>query len=255
MLLFRRTTTLGALVSIAVLGNVAMLNYCYDVPVKLYSSHLLFMAIVLLAKDARRLLAVLLTNQPTTPTVLRRPLPMWFLVPIQIVKLALAGWIIWTAAAPNYEAYRQRGSNPPAFAGIWETTEFSLVAAEGKAVAPNEHWHHVVVQRYDPKQPTYVTVSRLGYSKQTYTMTVDAERHVWTLTPVGKEAGAPLELTYAERTVEATETTPARKEVELSGTIAGSTLRAVLQPRDPASFPIHNRGFHWVQEYPYNSNR
>ena len=32
--LFRRTTTLGALVSIAVLGNVAMLNYCYDVPVK-----------------------------------------------------------------------------------------------------------------------------------------------------------------------------------------------------------------------------
>lgn len=255
LLLFRRTTTLGALVSIAVLGNVAMLNYCYDVPVKLYSSHLLFMAIVLLAKDARRLLAVLLTNQPTTPTVLRRPLPMWFLVPIQIVKLALAGWIIWTAAAPNYEAYRQRGSNPPAFGGIWETTEFSLVAAEGKAAAPSEHWHHVVVQRYDPKQPTYVTVSRLGYSKQTYTMTVDAERHVWTLTPVGKEAGAPLELTYAERTVEATETTPARKEVELSGTIAGSTLRAVLQPRDPASFPIHNRGFHWVQEYPYNSNR
>jgi uncharacterized membrane protein YphA (DoxX/SURF4 family) len=278
LLLFRRTTTLGALVSIAVLGNVAMLNYCYDVPVKLYSSHLLFMAIVLLAKDAGRLTAVLFTNRPTAPVELRRPMPMWLLVPIQILKLALAGWIVWATVLPSYQSYRERGSNPPPFAGIWETTDFRLVApeevpaeggaaegvpaegkaaakAEGKAATPRDHWHHVVIQRYDPKQPTYVTVSLLGYSKQMFTMAVDAERHVWTLTPVGKDAGAPLELTYAERTVEATETTPARKEVELSGTIEGRTLHAVLQPRDPASFPIHNRGFHWIQEYPYNSNR
>ena len=40
LLLFRRTTTLGALVSFAVMLNVAVLNYCYDVPVKLYSTNL-----------------------------------------------------------------------------------------------------------------------------------------------------------------------------------------------------------------------
>jgi hypothetical protein len=37
LLVSRRTTILGALFSIAVLGNVVMLNFCYDVPVKLYS--------------------------------------------------------------------------------------------------------------------------------------------------------------------------------------------------------------------------
>ncbi len=51
LLLFRRTTLLGALVSAAVMLNVVMLNYCYDVPVKLYSTHLLLMAVFLTAPD------------------------------------------------------------------------------------------------------------------------------------------------------------------------------------------------------------
>jgi uncharacterized membrane protein YphA (DoxX/SURF4 family) len=44
LLLFRRTATLGALVVIAVMSNIVMLNFCYDVPVKLYSVHLWLMA-------------------------------------------------------------------------------------------------------------------------------------------------------------------------------------------------------------------
>jgi len=55
LLFFRRTTTLGALLLTGVLANVAALNYCYDVPVKLASTHLLLFAIALLAPDARRL--------------------------------------------------------------------------------------------------------------------------------------------------------------------------------------------------------
>ncbi|MEZ4454913.1 MAG: hypothetical protein R3B09_36015, partial [Nannocystaceae bacterium] len=37
LLLWRRTTALGALLLVAVLANVALLNFCYDVQVKLYS--------------------------------------------------------------------------------------------------------------------------------------------------------------------------------------------------------------------------
>ena len=29
----------------------------------------------------------------------------------------------------------------------------------------------------------------------------------------------------------------------------------VLQKREPATFPIHERGFRWVQDFPFNSNR
>ena len=55
LLLFRRTTILGAMVVVGVMTNVVMLNYCYDIPVKLYSSHLLMMAVYLLLPEAGRL--------------------------------------------------------------------------------------------------------------------------------------------------------------------------------------------------------
>ena len=55
LVFFPALTTLGALVLIAVLSNVFMLNMCYDVPVKLFSFHLLLMAVFLAAPDLRRL--------------------------------------------------------------------------------------------------------------------------------------------------------------------------------------------------------
>ncbi len=64
LLLFRHTTTLGALVAAGVMSNVVMLNFGYDIPVKLFSTHLLLFAGALLVPDGRRLLNVLLLNPP-----------------------------------------------------------------------------------------------------------------------------------------------------------------------------------------------
>jgi uncharacterized membrane protein YphA (DoxX/SURF4 family) len=71
LLFTRRTTTLGALVSIGVLGQIVALNFCYDVPVKLFSSHLLAMAVFLVLPDARRLADFFLWNRPTAPADLQ----------------------------------------------------------------------------------------------------------------------------------------------------------------------------------------
>lgn len=53
LLLFERTETIGALGSAAVMLEVAVLNYCYDVPVKLYSTHLFVMSLFLLLPDLK----------------------------------------------------------------------------------------------------------------------------------------------------------------------------------------------------------
>ena len=73
LLLWRRTTTLGALVVIAVMTNVVMLNFSYDVPVKQYSVHLVLMALYLLLPEARRLANLLLLNRPAEPAILEAP--------------------------------------------------------------------------------------------------------------------------------------------------------------------------------------
>ncbi len=73
LLLFRRTALLGSLIAFAVLLNVVALNFCYDVPVKLYSLNLLLLSVFLILPETRRLLGIFLLNLPAPPSDLREP--------------------------------------------------------------------------------------------------------------------------------------------------------------------------------------
>src|SRR5258708_10758178 len=67
LLCFRRTATLGALVCLAVMSNVALLNLAYGVPVKLYSMMMVVSAAVLVLFDTPRLFSMLVRNTPVAP--------------------------------------------------------------------------------------------------------------------------------------------------------------------------------------------
>jgi len=71
LLIWRRTALPGALIALGTMTNVMLLNYCYDVPAKIYSTHLVMMSVMILLPDARRLANVLLLNrvaEPATPS-------------------------------------------------------------------------------------------------------------------------------------------------------------------------------------------
>ncbi len=65
LLIVPRTTPLGALICLADLTQVFVLNMTYDVPVKLLSFHLLLLAWFLLAPDLLRLADFFLRNRAT----------------------------------------------------------------------------------------------------------------------------------------------------------------------------------------------
>jgi hypothetical protein len=62
LLILPRTATLGALVCLADLTQVFVLNMMYAVPVKLFSFHLILFAVFLLAPGARRLVNFFLAD-------------------------------------------------------------------------------------------------------------------------------------------------------------------------------------------------
>src|SRR6202049_3319181 len=76
LLLFRRTTTLGALLALAMASHAAAFAFSYDVPEKLLSLHLLVMAGWLLAPDARRLGRGPAAHPPHRTPHHRRPPPL-----------------------------------------------------------------------------------------------------------------------------------------------------------------------------------
>ncbi len=68
LLIVPRTTMLGALICLADMTQVFMLNMTYDVPVKLFSFHLILMSLFLLAPDVKRLLDMFFFNRPVQPS-------------------------------------------------------------------------------------------------------------------------------------------------------------------------------------------
>ncbi|MCU0401022.1 MAG: hypothetical protein MUE75_08445 [Algoriphagus sp.] len=70
LLFWRKTALLGALLAVGVFANVVMLNYSYDIPVKIYSSNLLLASIFLVWQERKRLIAFFIQNSPTLPSSL-----------------------------------------------------------------------------------------------------------------------------------------------------------------------------------------
>ena len=85
-------------------GAIFTLNMTYDVPVKLFSFHLILMSLVLIAPEARRIASVIVFNrtaQPSTqPPLVRRRAAALVVLAIQI---GYGGYLVWN----NYTGARQ----------------------------------------------------------------------------------------------------------------------------------------------------
>lgn len=66
LLLFRKTTSLGAFLLLIVMSNVVLMDIGYDVSVKMFAIHLLLMILVLMSDDLKRLYNFFLGNESTT---------------------------------------------------------------------------------------------------------------------------------------------------------------------------------------------
>lgn len=63
LLLFKRTRLLGGLTALAVLTNVVMINFGFDISVKVYSLFLLMLSFIIIAPNAKQLFSFFLTQK------------------------------------------------------------------------------------------------------------------------------------------------------------------------------------------------
>lgn len=149
LLLFRRTTTLGALVSIALLSNVVMMNWSYDIPVKVNSMHLLFMATSLLITDAKRIVNFFILNKPALP-VERRPFvtKKWIWVTMLILKLFFVFYLIYIPFK-QYSGYSKdwHSDKKPPLYGIYKIETFVVNQDTLPPLATDStRWRQMIVE-------------------------------------------------------------------------------------------------------------
>ena len=240
LLFFRRTVMLGGLLAIAVMSNVVMINFAFDVPVKLFSSHLLLMAIFLVAPDARRLIDACVMNRGMRSADLgavfatRR---MRVTGAVAKTLFVLAGVIspLWMSRSFR----RQLAVRPPLY-GIWEVDSFmrgreALPALVGDSV----RWRRIVFS-----YPGAASVRLLNDSTRGYRVTADTVRHTLMLS-LRRDSSFKLPLAYARGG-------PDSDSLRLEGMLAGDSLHVRLHRLDETRFLLVSRGYHWINEFPLN---
>ncbi len=241
LLTLRRTTLLGALVSFAVLLNVVMLNFCYDVPVKLYSLHLLAMAAFLAAPDLRRLADFFVLDRQPAPAPVRplfaRP---WLHHGTRGLRtLAILAYVAWAihGAEQTVKMYGGEAPKPP-FYGIWNVDELSLDGQlRPPLVTDTDRWRRLIFS-----YPQSVAVQTMNDSRQRYALKLDAAKGTMVLSE-RKAPGTLYPFVFRR---------PGPDLLVVDGTLKGHRLHAALHRVKTSSFELVSRGFHWVSEYPYN---
>ena len=241
LLFFRRTTTLGSLLLITVLANVVILNFGYDVPVKLYSSTLLLMAIFLIVPDARRLWAVLVANRAAAPANIGMPnIGKRLDIGRRVLKVGLIGLGVYAPLKMSYDGHHLYGDaapKPPLF-GIYDVESF---AKNGVTLPPlltdTTRWRRVVVGR-----PGALSVKLMNDSTRRYLAKVDtAARQVtlWTRT----DSTIRFPFTFERR---------GQDGLVLNGVMMGDSLQLRLRRVDHTKFVLMSRGYRWINENPFN---
>lgn len=249
LLFWPRTSLLGALLSLLSMGQVFLLNMAFDVPVKILSFHLLLISAFLVAPHVRRLLDTLVLQRRSdparTPDLFARPRANRIATGIQV---GLGIWVAVGLGVQGGQAWSEYGAGrpKPELYGIWEVSEFSV---DGRNLAPlttdTFRWSHLVVD-----EPGLITFQLMDGTLRDAPAQVDAG-HLTVTAPLpqpdGKTAAAPDPAPFADFNVER----PAPDRLELAGQLEGRPVRMALREVDLSSFTLRNRGFHWVQEYPY----
>ena len=253
LLIWRRTTVLGAMVAFGVMFNVMMMNFCYDVPVKQYSIHLVCMALYLLLPEAGRLSNVLLWNRPTNPANLLPPYAGLRTIWVQrVVKAAL---ILMGICMPVYRTislewqHTKKPIDPPGFFGWYEVDEYKC---NGEIVPPVitdlSVWRKIALER-EPNimgggtgTKDTLTINLMGSGVLWADVKISDDQKTLTVNNFGSVV-VPSELKVSQ---------PDDQTLLLTGKIARGEIEVKLRRRGQDKYLLTGRGFRWINEVPFN---
>jgi hypothetical protein len=243
LLTTRRTTLLGALVSIGVMANIVALNFFYDVPVKLYSSLLLLMVCFLAAPDLKRMMCFFVLNRSTPPDaaepLIRKP---WMQTALVVVRTLIVGWFVWTTVAETRTFTKDLLADRSPLRGIWTIETLTVDGQDRPAVITDaKRWRRVATEHAGPYFFSFSFYTMDGL-RDRFVGKIDQKKKLLALEAYRnpRRTGA---LTY-DRKDEHT--------MILTGTLEGHAIRAVCRREPEKQFFLMARGFHWIQEYPLN---
>ena len=249
LLLSRRTVTAGLFAATGAFTNVVMINLAYDVPVKLYASHLLFACLFLLALDSKRLIGFLFLNRPAPRTTAydprySQPWQRWASV---AVKVFILYQILYGPLQSSWTRYRMAKQPPvpgPFAPGVYDVRSYVVNRDTIPLTSTDSlRWRDVIIDSnaagsVGSRDPVFWQRYRRGYFRYTAD-TASRTAAVWKTSTIPGDSTFLFTMRYE---------VPDSTTLRLIAPIRGDTVRVDLV-RVPRHFQLAERQFHWLSEY------
>lgn len=249
LMLYRPTITAGLLAATGAFLNVVMINLSYDVPVKLYSSHLLVACLFLLAMDAPRLLNFLILNRPTQATHLydQSLTVPWQIWGSRAVKAFFVFQLVFAPFMRGYARFQTVQAPPkqgPFRTGVYDVTSY-IVNGVARPATPSDtiRWQDVI---FDSNGAGSINsrdqLFQQRYRRAYFRYKPDTATHtsaVWKTSTIPGDSTFLFTMRYD---------VPDTSTIRLRAVIRGDTVTVELV-RTARRFQLAERQFHWLSEY------
>lgn len=236
LLLFRKTKTFGALFSMTVMVNVAMLNYSYDVPVKIFSTHIVLLCVFILTYEWKKLYNFFILHKAEILNYNKlRVRKEWMLISLKAVKGLLIAFLLYTFLLKPM-MYRSYEKAP--LEGVYSTKLF-VMNNDTLPFYPlnNVRWNKLYIVGDEginvviKENKNYQYYSKIDTVQKTIAIRINKNE----LNPFAR-------FDYILK----------KDTLFLNGNIDSDSVKVIFIRKTKEDYPLLNRGFHWVNEYPYN---
>ncbi len=229
LLLYKRSSLIGGLMGFAIMLNVFLLNMFYDVPVKIFSFHLLLCAFIIISPGIKKIL-LFLTGENAQPVALsfieigNKSVTIVFTVLKTILVVVLVGL--------DFFSFNEEMEQPADYLdGVYriESIEYSNDSI------PALKWEKIMFNSL------YGSVTDYSGTRNQLELQIDTTKKIVNF-------NFRLDSTLMSFNYELY----AGDSVKFTNIQEADTIRVFTKRLQKDDFLLMNRGFHWVSEYPLN---
>ncbi|MBS1529169.1 MAG: DoxX family protein, partial [Bacteroidetes bacterium] len=242
LLFFRKTSALGAVMTLIVAGNIMAINYSFDVPVKLLSTTLVLMALFLILKDIKRFSNFFFFNKPAAASDIEphRFTKRWKTITLCCIKYALIVYTLIFDLHGAVKAEKEYGSGAPKspLYGLYDAKTFIINKDTLKPMTTNlTRWNKLAFDG-----DGYAFLKYMNDSTEYVAVKIDSVKRTIVINRFTDTLNK-YHFSYIK---------PKKDSLYLVGKFKKDSIRIMFHRDDPGKFLLVRRGFHWINEYPYN---
>jgi hypothetical protein len=223
LLFFSKTRLLGAILTLLVMTNVVMINFGFDVSVKIYSLFLLLIALVIVLSKGKKLFHFFILGKSISQQVYKESK-----LSIKIVKGIVILLIIGDSLFPYIKSnnFNDDNSERPIHHGVYQVHSFKL---NNEVQQGNDNWEKVFIHRKG-----YLIIQLASQKMIDYKMYLNSSEQIITLVDYNKKA---FDFSYEEKN---------KRLTKIYGKVGGNEVLINLTDLNWKKMPLVMPQFNWT---------